>query len=135
MGAWDVGPFDNDMAADFVVALDRAPAGARAGKVRAALVTTVENGEYLDSHEACEAVAAAALIVEQLPGATALPGEERPYRPSEPLPDLTGLRELAVRALDRVVAGDSELRELWDESDGEEWLADIAALRAALVAR
>ncbi|WP_097229390.1 DUF4259 domain-containing protein [Streptomyces zhaozhouensis] len=134
MGTWDVGPFDNDTAADFRGAWDDAPAGERAEKVRTALVTTVESGDYLDADEACEAVAAAALIAELLPEGAVLPGEERPYPPRESLPDLIGLRALAVRALDRVVAEGSELRELWDESGGEEWLAGIAALRTALAA-
>ena len=36
MGAWDIGPFDNDMAADFGGALDHAEPGERVEKVRAA---------------------------------------------------------------------------------------------------
>ncbi|WP_405744683.1 DUF4259 domain-containing protein [Streptomyces sp. NBC_01525] len=48
----------------------------------------------------------------------------------QPPPELTGL---AVRALDRVLAPDSELAELWDESDsGPQWRASVAGLRAAL---
>ncbi|MGW1836297.1 DUF4259 domain-containing protein [Streptomyces sp. BBFR2] len=48
----------------------------------------------------------------------------------QPSPELTGL---AVRALDRVLAPDSELAELWDESDaGPQWRASVAGLRAAL---
>ena len=40
MGAWDIGPFDNDMAADFAGALDRAPAARRVELVRAALLSS-----------------------------------------------------------------------------------------------
>lgn len=48
----------------------------------------------------------------------------------QPPPELTGL---AVRALDRVLAPDSELAELWDASDaGPQWRASVAGLRAAL---
>ncbi|WP_062205101.1 DUF4259 domain-containing protein [Streptomyces sp. NBRC 109706] len=131
MGAWGVGPFDNDMAADFGGALDDAEPAERAERVRAALAEAADHQDYLDSYEASRAVAAAALIVEQLPGGTP---DNRHYRPKEPLPDLTALRGLAVRALDRVVADDSELRELWAESGGDDWAVDIARLRALLAA-
>lgn len=58
------------------------------------------------------------------------------YAPDEPVPPLAPeLRELAVRALDRVVADASELLELWaDVGEGEKWSAGVRSLRAALAA-
>lgn len=131
MGAWDIGPFDNDVAADFGGALDAAEPAVRVELVRTALMIAAENGAYLDSDEGCEAVAAAALVAEQLPGGAP---ENRHYWPKEPMPALTGLRRLAARAVDRVAANDSELSDLWTEGDGTPWLADMIRLRTILSA-
>lgn len=129
MGTWDVGPFDNDTAADFGGTLDEAAADARAGIVRDTLRRVIDTVGCLDAPESEEAVAAAALVAAQCPG-----GEPAHpvYGPEEPLPDLTGLRDLAVQALDRVLTEPSELMELWDESDGGPWRAHIRNLRNVL---
>ncbi|WP_371495681.1 DUF4259 domain-containing protein [Kitasatospora sp. NBC_00374] len=131
MGTWDIGPFDNDTAADFCGGLDRADAGERAGLVRAALDGALACPGYLDSDEGAPAVAAAALVAAQGPG-----GEPHrsAYGPGEPLPALPAeFGPLAVRALDRVVADGSELAGLWDDAGhGELWRRDIARLRAVL---
>jgi Domain of unknown function (DUF4259) len=59
MGAWDIGPFDNDDAADFLAGLSGTPAAGRAGRLRAALALP---GGYLQIDDASAAVAAAALL-------------------------------------------------------------------------
>lgn len=87
---------------------------------------------YLDSDPAAEAVAAAALTAAQCPGG---PAVDSPYAPEEPLPGLTHLRGLAARALDRVLTGPSELRDLWDEADGGPWRESILRLRRTLEPR
>jgi hypothetical protein len=135
MGTWAAGPFDNDMAADWCGDLDEAAAPEREGLVREALEAAVDEDEYLDSSVACEAVAAAAVVASQRPGGAKL--VQSSYAPdfleqgeSLPLPaDLIGL---ARRALERVLGADSEWRELWDEGDPAEALAEIAALQALL---
>ncbi|MFB7907139.1 DUF4259 domain-containing protein [Kitasatospora sp. NPDC056076] len=131
MGTWDIGPFDNDTAADFAGGLDDAAPGERAGLVRAALERAARGPEYLDDDEGVEAVAAAALVAAQCPGSGAV---TTAYGPAEPIPELpVELRALAVAALDRVVAEESELAELWDESDSDgEWRRGIRALREVL---
>ncbi|MBQ0829439.1 DUF4259 domain-containing protein [Streptomyces tagetis] len=130
MGTWDVGPFDNDTAADFCGGLDDAAAEEREGLVRAAFTSVIDTEGYLDACEAEAAVAAAALVAAQCPGGD--PAYSA-YAPGEPLPDLTGLREPAVRAVDRVVTEPSELLELWEESDAAPWHAVIRGLRSALL--
>ncbi|MGA4837671.1 DUF4259 domain-containing protein [Streptomyces sp. G45] len=132
MGTWDTGPFDNDTAADFCGGLDEAAAGEREGIVREALIRTIGTRGYLDASEAEDAVAAAALIAAQCPG-----GEPAHpvYGPDEPLPDLTGLRDLALQALDRVMTEPSELMELWAEGDDEPWRATVDRMRGALLAQ
>ncbi|MER6167119.1 DUF4259 domain-containing protein [Streptomyces violaceorubidus] len=129
MGTWDVGPFDNDTAADFSYTLDEAAADARAGIILGTLTRVIDTAGYLEAPESEEAVAAAALVAAQCPE-----GEptDPVYGPEEPLPDLTGLRDLALQALDRVMTEPSELMDLWDESNGGPWRTHIRNLRNVL---
>ncbi|MFC7265736.1 DUF4259 domain-containing protein [Streptomyces lutosisoli] len=130
MGTWDVGPFDNDTAADFGGDLDEVAAGEREGIVRSALTRVIDTAAYLEAPESEVAVAATALVAAQCPG-----GEpaDRIYGPEEPLPDLTGLRDLALQALDRIMTEPSELMDLWAESDGGPWRANIRRLQNVLL--
>ncbi|CAN3985077.1 DUF4259 domain-containing protein [Kitasatospora purpeofusca] len=134
MGTWDIGHFDNDSAADFAGSLDEAAAGEREGMLRRALTLAADTGaeDYLDSDEAVEAVAAAALVAAQCPGGEPV---TTAYGPDEPLPVLPAdLRPLAAEALDRVLADESELAELWDETaDGPAWRRAVRELRGVLV--
>jgi hypothetical protein len=132
MGTWDVGPFDNDEAADFAHTLDETAPDKREELVRATLNRAVQTPDYLEGPQAQEAVGAAALIAAQCPG-----GEQisTSYGPEEVLPTFAaGLQPLAVEALDRVVAEDSELAELWgDAPNGPKWRQNISLLRAILL--
>ncbi|MBN3928193.1 DUF4259 domain-containing protein [Streptomyces verrucosisporus] len=131
MGTWDIGPFENDAAADFAGTLDKTAPDERDGLVRATLGRVARTRDYLDGSEGAEAVAAAALVAARCPG-----GEPvgTGYGPRQALPAFADdLRPLAVEALDRVVAGESELAELWDEtSHGPGWRQGIGRLRAVL---
>ena len=135
MGTWDVGPFDNDTAADWCGDLDRAAPEQRASLIREALRRVAEHGDgYLDSDLAAEAIAAAAVAASQLPGGTAV---ETAYAPDFLLEggtvEVTGdVPALAVRALDRIVEKDSEWHELWEEAEDSypQALAAVQALRA-----
>ncbi|MFD5970952.1 DUF4259 domain-containing protein [Streptomyces sp. NPDC060311] len=129
MGTWDVGPFDNDTAADFSYTLDEAAADARAGIIHDTLTRVIGTAGYLEAPESEEAVAAAALIAAQCPEGDPT---DPVYGPEEPLPDLTSLRDLALQALDRVMTEPSELMDLWDESDGGPWRGHIRNLRNVL---
>ncbi|GHE98199.1 DUF4259 domain-containing protein [Streptomyces griseoluteus] len=130
MGTWDVGPFDNDTAADFCGDLDEAAAGEREGIVRGALTRVIDTVNYLEAPEAEVAVAAAALVAAQCPrGEPADPV----YGPEELLPDLSGLRDLARQALDRVMTKPSELMGLWGESGGATWRANVRQLQSVLL--
>ena len=129
MGTWGTGPFDNDTAADFAGDLDDAPPGEREALVRGVLTRTVRATEDLDEMQ--EAVAAAALVAAQCPGGSPV---GTVYGPQQPLPAFPeDLRELAARALDRVLADELRLRETWvDPADARQWLASIRALRDVL---
>ncbi|MFJ8668224.1 DUF4259 domain-containing protein [Streptomyces sp. NPDC093600] len=130
MGTWDVGPFDNDTAADFCGELDEAAAGERTGLIRSILTRVIDTAGYLEAPDSEQAVAGAALVAAQCPG-----GEpaDPVYGPEESLPDLTGLRDLALHALDRVMTEPSELMDLWAESDGGPWRANIRRLQNVLL--
>lgn len=131
MGTWDVHPFDNDTAADFANDLDDAPMAERESLIRRALLRAVDSQDYLEAPEAEEAVAAAALVAAQCSGGEPV---SIPYGPDEPIPTLpVELRPLAVEALERVLAEESELSDLWGGSEGGvDWRAGIDRLRQVL---
>ncbi|GHB03791.1 DUF4259 domain-containing protein [Streptomyces termitum] len=131
MGTWDIGPFDNDTAADFSYRVDEAPDGERADVLLAAFREVTGTGdEYLDADLAMEAIASAALLAAQCPGGEPVTTS---YGPKKPLGVLPGeLRPPAVAALDRILAADSELLELWEESGADEWKAGVLRLREVL---
>ncbi|WP_418956774.1 DUF4259 domain-containing protein [Streptomyces tritici] len=134
MGTWDTGHFDNDTAADFSGDVDELPPGERPGLIREQFLAVLDEGEeYLDSDLAVTAVAAAALVAAQCPGGDPV---ATPYGPDEPLPTLPlDLRPLAIRALDRILGPDSELAELWEESeDAGPWREGVRRLREILAA-
>lgn len=131
MGTWDIGPFDNDTAADFGGDLDEAAFEERESMIRGVLEGAADPADYLDTSDGERAVAAVALVVAQHPD-----GEPAcaTYGPSEPLPELPAdLPMLAVDALDHVVSELSELAELWaDAANGSKWRKDITRLRDVL---
>ncbi|MFG2744470.1 DUF4259 domain-containing protein [Streptomyces chartreusis] len=131
MGTWDIGPFENDTAADFANDLDDAAEGERETLIRRVLMRTVGNRDYLEAPGAEEAIAAAALIAAQCPGGEPVSPH---YGPDEPVPSLpTDLSRLAVEALDRVLADESELSELWEEAeDGRRWRDSTRQMRQVL---
>ncbi|MFE9476343.1 DUF4259 domain-containing protein [Streptomyces griseofuscus] len=138
MGTWDIGPFDNDTAADFAVDLDEAAAAERVSMIRRVLERAAAGAEFLEIPDAERAVAAAALVVAQHPAG----GPERPAGgpsgsgsgPSEPLSPLPAeLRTLALAALDQVAGGLCGLAVVWDEAvDGPKWHRGIVRLRDVL---
>ncbi|MEU6438865.1 DUF4259 domain-containing protein [Streptomyces sp. NPDC047046] len=130
MGTWDVGPFDNDIAADFCGELDEAAAGERTRLIGSILTRVIDTAGCLEAPESEQAVAGAALVAAQCPG-----GEpaDPVYGPVEPLPDLTPLRDLALHALERVMTEPSELMDLWAQSDGGPWRANVRRLQNVLL--
>ncbi|MCL8015869.1 DUF4259 domain-containing protein [Streptomyces sp. AS02] len=113
-GTWDIGPFDNDTAADFGRDLDEAALEEREAMIRSALKRAADLADFLDTFDGERAVAAAALVAAQHPDGELTCSN---YGPAEPLPELqTDLRTLAVDALGQVVSEWSELAELWDDA-------------------
>lgn len=134
MGAWGVLAFDNDTACDWKYGLDDVD---DLSLVESAFDELEEvGGEYLDQDLACHALAACEVIA-RLRGK---PGYTNSFTEGvdewvaahniQPSPALI---KRAFAAIDRVLADDSELRELWDESaDSAEWCAGVQDLRKRL---
>ncbi|HVV19487.1 MAG TPA: DUF4259 domain-containing protein [Pseudonocardiaceae bacterium] len=133
MGAWGTGPFDNDDAADLAGSLDDLEPEDKPAAIREALLEAAEETDYLERDAGGAAVAAAALVAAQQPDGDTI---DTISGPKQSIPDLPeDLRALAVQALTRVLAEDSELNELWTDSpDGDEWFTMIAQLMEILTA-
>ena len=137
MGAWAVDAFGNDDAADWCSSLEGAESLA---PIEEALGTVLEVGaDYLEAPEACTALAAAEVLA-RLNGQW---GERTPYTESADLwVETSGVQATpqAIRnaqaAIDRILGDQSELRELWEESEEyEDWLSSVRDLRARLAAQ
>jgi hypothetical protein len=131
MGAWDIGIFDNDTAADWAVNLSHSTGLSLIEEtIDAALAA---GDEYLDADLACE-VLAAADVVARLRGCW---GARTIYsEPADRWVDSVTLEvpesliERALSAVDRVLAPNSELDELFAESEEYEgWRAVVADLQ------
>jgi hypothetical protein len=135
MGTWGIGPFDNDSAADWCGALHDADPADRIGRIREALREAAAETAFLDSREGERAIAAAAILVSQLPDGPPLTSSYAPdfLLDGSRLEMPADLPALAVDALDRVLAADSEWFELWQESnDPEAAYMVVRGLRADL---
>ncbi|MER5891927.1 DUF4259 domain-containing protein [Streptomyces sp. NPDC001876] len=107
MGTWDIGPFDNDTAAEFGGDLDDAALAEREARICRALKRAAGPADHLGTSDGERAVAATALVVAQHPDGDPVCSN---YGPSEPLPELPAdLRTLAVDAPDHVVSELSDL--------------------------
>lgn len=135
MGAWGIGVYENDGAGDFLAELRDAAAP------REVLAYAVESGlneDYLEVDEGTAALTAAAVIAAITTGVA--PQDEPTAAAtvaalSLSASDVAPLIPVALEALDRVAAEDSELAELWDEVDkGDEWRATVDAVRTQLTA-
>jgi hypothetical protein len=132
-GSWGTGSFDNDDAADFVVDV---VAQGSTQPLRAALLQAASGKGYLEAPDAAAALAAAEMVAA---------ARGKPTSAAKGNSDVTGwvgrthptvdpaLVADALRAVDRILGEDSELRELWSESEQyDAWRAGVAELRAHL---
>jgi Domain of unknown function (DUF4259) len=132
MGAWGVGAFENDDASDWVYQLEEA---GDLDLVQVTLAAAADPEGYLEAPTCCMALAAAE-VVAALVGQPApdLPEEIRAWVGAHRLRVPPQLRALSVKALDQVAA-DSELKELWVESEERgAWVDRLQELRERLVA-
>jgi len=134
MGAWGVLAFDNDDACDWAYGLKRV---GDLSLVVSAFAAVVGGAEYLDAHEASNALAACEVLA-RLRGK---PGYSNPYTEcvdawvaSHQIDPPTSILARAEEVIDRVLGDNSELRGLWDDSEamGPEWRRSVEELRQRL---
>lgn len=133
MGAWGVGSFDNDDAADFLADITES---GDLSLIREVLDNVITSTEYVEAPDACQAIVASEILATALGRPTCAAQQEdeigrwvariRPTVDSE-------LAAQAREALTRILAQNSELRELWEETEEfSEWQATVAELRQQL---
>jgi len=131
MGAWGHRAFDNDEAGDWGSEMEMRGWEAVSSAVRA--VSALPDDEYLELTEASWAIAAAEVVAAAEDGDTSnLPEEVRAALAElGRMPDESMIAE-AQKAVARVLE-QSELKELWQESDYyDQWREDVEALAARL---
>lgn len=134
MGTWSHEPFGNDTANDWAYDLEETK--------DLSLIVRVFDGvlelgdEYLEADQACEAVAAAEVLAKILGRGTQT--DTYTEKVDEWLQTISEqpsaeLLNKAKQVLRRILAEDSELKELWEESDdAEAWRDNIQTLIARL---
>lgn len=132
MGAWGAGSFENDDASDWIADFCEDPDEGLISEALSA-VAGMDADEYLEAPD-CSVALAAAEIVAALKGS---PDPQLPGEAGECVARLKSKAEpemisLALRAVGRVKA-DSELKELWDESENPaDWYSAVDGLEARL---
>lgn len=130
MGAWGAGSFENDDASDWAWELESAVDTSILDEALSAINNTEG---YIEAPDCSVAIAAAEVVaaLRQRP-AVELPEDVTKYVKrlgGPPSPELTAS---SLRALERIKTN-SELQELWDESDsGSEWRESVAELETRL---
>jgi tetratricopeptide (TPR) repeat protein len=130
MGSWDVGSFNNDGGSDW---LEQLLQSRGADKIFRALMVVSNNKDYLEVNDCEQAIAAAELVAAAVgePSQT-LPGEVSHWLEGKDLRLGSELVDLALRVVERV-AKNSELKELWDDTDSAlEWYATVDDLAGRL---
>ena len=135
MGAWGTGTFDNDTAGDWADGLAERK---DLSLVHETLLTVASGDCYLDADDASEALAACEVVAR-------LKGDGGPrnayteavdeWVEAHPQPVPLELVALATAAIDRILGENSELAELWAESESAaEWRAAVEDLRRRVTA-
>ena len=132
MGAWGVGPFDNDDALDLLYLLEKDPRRVLVDRFDAAVRR--RSDEMISVDEAGVVVAAAALVGARVTGEPAGEATADEWLDANPGFEVDSeLRDLTLTALRRVAA-DSELRDLMAEEDlVESWDEEVLTLMGRLV--
>lgn len=125
MGAWGVRNFENDDALDWVSAVTETK---DTKLIIAALKAIDGNDGYLEAPECCEALCAVEIIASKKSNSPdSLPEElidwlQKPQGLFRKLPGFTEDQYALARRVLNKITSDSELKELWEESDAyPEW--------------
>jgi hypothetical protein len=131
MGAWGLQSFENDDAADWVYAFEEQGTKLVAETFDA---LEIDGDDYLDAALCAEALAAAEIVAAAKTADDARLSEEAAAALKN---NSTGVAtpENITKALEAVqrIKEDSELRDLWEESDDfADWLKDLGTLQKLL---
>lgn len=134
MGTWSHEPFGNDTAIDWAYELQDTQ---DFSLVEQAIQRVLDCGpRYLDADLAVEAVAAAEIIAKALGRGTqsdAYTEEVDAWLKSISAVPTSTLRSNAHQAMSRILGSDSELKELWEESEDLEcWESSVRLLQSAM---
>lgn len=132
MGAWATDSFANDDALDWLIDFVETPT---IEMLRDTLehIMSHDPDDYLDAPDCSEAIAAAEIVAALTGRPSAnLPDDLKAWLQSDHGLDAAHLTRTAAAAVERI-AGDSELQELWEESDSsEQWASDVTDLMCRL---
>ncbi|WBB96400.1 DUF4259 domain-containing protein [Solwaraspora sp. WMMA2059] len=135
MATWQFGPFDNDEAVEWCAALEEADPDQRAELTREALAKMASPAGVGTAEDAARAIAAAAVVLQALTGKPVSASAYSPHFLAE-RNDIqldSGVRELAVRAIDVVLAVGSAWRIHWQaDVEEEEAITVVEGLRNSL---
>jgi hypothetical protein len=130
MGAWGVLAFDNDDAGDWAYGLEEVD---DLSLVESAFEVVEGAGDYLEAPDASNALAACEVIarLQGKPGyANAYTETVDNWVAAHPMKPSANLVARAGSMIDRILGENSELAELWRESDeGDAWVAAVEELR------
>ncbi|MFF9899106.1 DUF4259 domain-containing protein [Streptomyces longispororuber] len=132
MGTWGTGPFDSDLAADFVDELEGLTHQQVIDVLGRAFQRVIDSGERVDGTDGAEAVAAGALVASTHPDSPIVIDPDD--GPSQALPELpASLRASARLGLDRVLQDGSEMATGWvDGADADQWRQEVRHILRAL---
>ncbi|MVO88559.1 DUF4259 domain-containing protein [Streptomyces sp. p1417] len=132
MGTWGTGPFDSDLAADFVDELEGLTPQQATEVLERAFQRITDSGARVDGGDGAEAVAAAALVASTIPGSAIVIDPDD--GPREPLPQLPlALHTSAALALQRVLQDGSGMLTGWvDSTDAAQWRHEVQQITEAL---
>jgi hypothetical protein len=136
MGAWNTHAFGNDTACDWAGALSDTD---DLSLVEAAIAAVIDSTEGNLSASLAQVALAAAEVLARLQGhaddCNAYTEAADVWVQAKRLLPPQALMRSAVQAIDRCLGQDSELRDLWDESDSSgQWHADVQSLKERLLA-
>ena len=133
MGCWAIGSFGNDSAADWLADLTER---SDLSLVRETIARVVAADGYLDSPDATDVLAAVEVVAAALGRPTADAENETELMEWIARVKLSPDAKLvadAQLAIDRVLGPESELRELWEDTeDFSAWQAEVTGLRSRL---
>jgi len=132
MGTWSIHAFGNDEAADFAIELSES---SDLDLIQSALEDVIAADEYLEAPEADRGIAAAAVLAllngQEIPGT--LDEALSTWVKSQTTKPSSALLTKAQVVIERVLSENSELAELWIESDEyESWQDGLRLIKASL---